>query len=106
MEATKIYSKIDDVIKKYEAYVIGNEEDDIHELAADLYDVLYDTRAQMMQELISTSFITDADKMGDFFTLTKDDFLMGYGYVHEGEYNATREYVDWIVVNNSRQKGE
>lgn len=38
-------------------------------------------------------FIDDGEKMRDFFTLTKEEFLDSYSYLTEKEYNATIEYV-------------
>lgn len=38
-------------------------------------------------------FIDDGEKMRDFFTLTKEEFLDSYSYLTEEEYNATAEYV-------------
>lgn len=38
-------------------------------------------------------FINDGEKMRDFFTLTKEEFLDSYSYLTEEEYNVTAEYV-------------
>lgn len=35
------------------------------------------------------SFISDKEKMRDFFRLTKKEFLESYSYLSEQEYNAT-----------------
>ena len=43
-----------------------------------------------------TDFCDDAEKMRDFHTLSKEDFLFSYSYVTEEEYNLTR-----VKVNNS-----
>ena len=43
-----------------------------------------------------TDFCDDAEKMRDFHTLSKEDFLFSYSYVTEEEYNLTR-----MKVNNS-----
>lgn len=39
------------------------------------------------------SFIDDADKLRDFFKLTKDEFLASYSYLTEGDYDTTREEI-------------
>ena len=39
------------------------------------------------------SFITDQEKMVDFFTISKEDFLEFYNYVTEEEYDATKKDV-------------
>ena len=40
--------------------------------------------------IFNTSFIDDKEKMLDFFTLTKEEFLEFYSYITEEEYEATR----------------
>ena len=37
-----------------------------------------------------TDFCGDAEKMVDFHSLNKDDFLKSYSYISEQEYNITR----------------
>ena len=37
-----------------------------------------------------TDFINDTEKMLDFDTLTKEEFLASYSYLTELEYNLTR----------------
>lgn len=39
------------------------------------------------------SFINDQEKMIDFFTTTKDEFLNFYSYLTEEEYEATKKDV-------------
>lgn len=39
------------------------------------------------------SFIDDADKLRDFFKLTKDEFLSSYSYLTEGDYEVTRDEI-------------
>lgn len=39
------------------------------------------------------SFINDQEKMVDFFTLTKDEFLRFYTYITEEEYESTKQDV-------------
>ena len=39
------------------------------------------------------SFIDDADKLRDFFQLSKDEFLSSYSYLTEEDYEATREEI-------------
>ena len=39
------------------------------------------------------SFIDDADKLRDFFQLSKDEFLASYSYLTEEDYEATREEI-------------
>ena len=41
------------------------------------------------KELIKNSFIDDIEKMNDFHTLTKEEFLKSYSYITEIEYNNT-----------------
>ena len=36
-----------------------------------------------------TSFLTDTEKMIDFFRMCKFDFLESYSYLDEGDYDAT-----------------
>ena len=36
-----------------------------------------------------TDFITDLDKMRDFFDMSKEEFLLFYSYIREIEYNLT-----------------
>lgn len=36
-----------------------------------------------------TDFITDLDKMRDFFEMSKEEFLLFYSYLEEIEYNLT-----------------
>lgn len=39
------------------------------------------------------SFMTDGEKLVDFFALSKEDFLNSYSYLTESEYDATFEKV-------------
>ena len=39
------------------------------------------------------SFINDQEKMVDFFTITKDNFLTFYSYITEEEYETTKKEV-------------
>ena len=39
------------------------------------------------------SFINDQEKMVDFFTITKEEFLNFYSYLTEEEYEATKQDV-------------
>ena len=39
------------------------------------------------------SFIDDADKLRDFFALSKDEFLASYSYLTEEDYEVTREQI-------------
>ena len=39
------------------------------------------------------SFIDDADKLRDFFKLTKDEFLSSYSYLTEDDYEITRDEI-------------
>ena len=39
------------------------------------------------------SFINDQEKMVDFFTVPKDQFLKFYSYILEDEYEATKKEV-------------
>ena len=38
-----------------------------------------------------TDFITDLDKMRDFFDMSKEEFLLFYSYLEEIEYDLTAE---------------
>ncbi len=40
-----------------------------------------------------TDFITDLDKMRDFFDMSKEEFLLFYSYIRESEYDLTAEKV-------------
>lgn len=44
------------------------------------------------------SFIDDADKLRDFFKLSKDEFLDSYSYLSEEDYETTREQIIGIVT--------
>ena len=50
-----------------------------------------------MDSLASKSFITDWEKMKDFFVLTKEEFLQSYSYLTETEYDATYAYWTWLT---------
>ena len=58
------------------------------------------------------SFTDDIDKMWDFATISKNDFLMSYSYVSEKEYDATavelknKNLSAFQVVENLLEKGE
>lgn len=62
----------------------------------------------------TASFIDDGEKMRDFFTLTKEEFLDSYSYLTEEEYDATAKYVEdhnlekfsFCVCNRCRAKLE
>jgi len=41
----------------------------------------------------NANFITDREKMNDFFKLTKEEFLQSYSYLTEEEYDNTMEIV-------------
>ena len=43
------------------------------------------------------SFITDREKMNDFFLLSKDEFLASYSYLTEDEYWATVDKVKELI---------
>lgn len=47
------------------------------------------------------SFIDDKEKMGDFFTLTKKEFLESYSYLHSEEYELTKEEVLKGILDES-----
>lgn len=42
---------------------------------------------------VGHSFIDDADKLRDFFALSKDEFLASYSYLTEEDYEITREQI-------------
>ena len=47
-------------------------------------------------EVFNQSFADDAEKMIDFNTLTKEEFLQSYSYLTEAEYEATLQEVNGI----------
>ena len=47
-------------------------------------------------EVFNQSFADDAEKMIDFNTLTKEEFLQSYSYLTEAEYEATLREVNGI----------
>ena len=47
-------------------------------------------------EVFNQSFVDDAEKMVDFNTLTKEEFLQSYSYLTEAEYEATLQEVNGI----------
>ena len=59
-------------------------------------DKLYEMLEDRVQRVACKSFIGDAEKMRDFFFLSKADFLRSYSYVDEDEYDATTEYFEWL----------
>lgn len=48
-------------------------------------------------DIINKSFIDDNEKMIDFFTLNKEEFLKSYSYVTEEEWEATRLFVSTVA---------
>ena len=42
---------------------------------------------------MNNTFLSDEEKMRDFYELTKEEFLASYSYLTEEEYDATREAV-------------
>ena len=56
-----------------------------------------------MFEMSARSFITDWEKMRDFFHMTKKDFLQSYSYLTKEEYDATKNYWNWLI---SEEKGD
>lgn len=57
-----------------------------------LDELMYDD----MQCIATMSFVNDAEKMLDFSTLSKDEFLKSYSYIKESEYNATVDYMKFL----------
>ena len=43
--------------------------------------------------MLYTDFITDIEKMRDFFEISKEEFLFSYSYLKEEEYNLTAEKI-------------
>lgn len=43
------------------------------------------------------NFISDDEKMRDFIALSKDDFLAFYSYLTEEEYDATANYLEYLI---------
>lgn len=48
-------------------------------------------------------FTTDAEKMYDFFELTKEEFLQSYSYLNEAEYDLTAEKVNNMTAEEIQQ---
>lgn len=48
---------------------------------------------EMQYEELEVSFIDDEEKMIDFFTTTKEQFLKFYSYLTEEEYETTKQEV-------------
>ena len=44
-------------------------------------------------ERFVSDFITDIEKMRDFFEISKEKFLFSYSYLKEEEYNLTAEKI-------------
>ena len=63
-----------------------------------LKSALLDRRNKTMSkaEVFNQSFADDAEKMIDFNTLTKEEFLQSYSYLTEAEYEATLQEVNGI----------
>lgn len=62
-----------------------------------------------MKENITTytDFITDLDKMRDFFDMSKEEFLESYNYLEEVEYDLTVEKVKNMTAEEiARLKSE
>lgn len=43
------------------------------------------------------NFISDYEKMRDFIALSKGEFLQSYSYLTEEEYDATANYLSYLV---------
>lgn len=43
------------------------------------------------------NFISDDEKMLDFINLSKEEFLQSYSYLSEEEYDATANYLEYLV---------
>lgn len=55
-----------------------------------------DENSKMPSFNMNLVFISDAEKMNDFNTLSKEEFLRSYSYLTEEEYNETAAYVKWL----------
>lgn len=44
-------------------------------------------------ERFVSDFITDIEKMRDFFEISKEEFLLSYSYLKEEEYDLTAEKI-------------
>lgn len=44
-------------------------------------------------ERFVSDFITDIEKMRDFFKVSKEEFLLSYSYLEEEEYDLTAEKI-------------
>lgn len=54
-------------------------------------DFTYDKNPKAnLKEVKYTDFLNDEEKMKDFNSLSKEEFLKSYSYLHEVEYNLTR----------------
>lgn len=45
----------------------------------------------------NSNFIDDEEKMRDFRTLSKEEFLKSYSYLTEAEYNNTKALLDGCI---------
>ena len=48
--------------------------------------------------MLYTDFITDIEKMRDFFEISKEDFLFSYSYLTEKEYDLTVEKIRNMTI--------
>ena len=51
-----------------------------------------------------TDFITDLDKMRDFFDMSKEDFLLFYSYLEEIEYDLTAAKLKNMTTEENNKK--
>lgn len=51
-------------------------------------------------EILEKSFVTDVEKMVDFFELEKDEFLDSYSYLTSEEYDCTKLIVAIVPLLN------
>ena len=48
--------------------------------------------------MLYTDFITDTEKMRDFFEISKEEFLFSYSYLTEKEYDLTVEKIRNMTI--------
>ena len=55
---------------------------------------------------MASSFVTDDDKMYDFFNLTKEEFLKSYSYLSEADYEQTVKELNENTLANLMRSAE
>ena len=58
--------------------------------------VMAHIKTQINRMLTNGTFINNPEKMIDFFSVSKDEFLKSYSYLTEEEYDVTRNYLKFL----------